>query len=1217
MKKTIISLFFVLVALTQAVAAETFESGYLKYQVDYSPTSMSFGTVIVMGLTDAGKNVSNLQLTIPAQVTYNSQVYDVTQIYATAFRQATNLYSVRASYGLKTIGMQAFDACTNLRYINLPSSLTKINRGVFRLCSSLTRIYFAAPTPTGLTLDELMFNNLDTSNIYVCVGYGDANGLPLWRKALSGFSFKSVSRNANACDVKTSSGLCLTITQAPTFSSTGKCMAVGYSPSSASSLYLNDYFYFGYGSNYRADVTQIADSAMQNNTMITSVDLSGAQSLTYIGAGAFQGSSITSAKVQYGTAAISAFSECPNLKTLTFVPRSDGSKYDIGYKVCDDNPELTTINIQAGSVKSIGDHTFDDCPKLSSVTLGEGIEKLSFCVFDRCTALTSLTIPASVTDISVGHFSAFYGCTNLSNISVNSNNPNYSSYAGALYNKAQTTLLCVPEGCTNLQGFPYTLTTIGDFAFNHCEKTTEQEIPYGVKTIGHYVFFDCTALTRLHIPSSVTSLGTNVCYNCTALSTVSVNMAAAPTITPSTFFSGKSQIARLYTPQGLEQEYRNKGWNIFTSVNEDIYCAYDFMKGSSGTNLCYTVTGNSASGKTVKTVPGYIPESATATERSKYIGNMTTAATLNIPPQVSYRGNTYNLNSIGFKTFSPEGAVDGTAAAPTGVLTVNLPGMVTTLEQHSFYKSRVKSLSMPGVVTIKANAFVESALESVQFPHTLKVVDDDAFWGCSALTGSAIFPYGFKEMGAYVFKNTQITKIVVPSSVTKLGYDAFTGMSEQASAYINLPASKVSNLPSTLAHIYVPYYEEIAYENKFEDIYYKFDIGGYDFAEKTRNGGYLHYSVIDSTAHTWKGTQFAGKVMIVDNPDDSAAPTTLSVTADAHDNALGGSNVYRVTRYDSHCLRRCPSLQMNDQGAWESIEEIGGFAFANSQMAYHIDWPDHRSDLFRVGPQVTDFGYMPFGECNMAGMFIEPASGQRSVTDPFKEASGNFVCYASYDDKDINNLAQKNPKILSIYYQKDGVTSDAIYSPVPIDYAATAAGCEGFSAYAVTGHNGDVAQAMQIESAPAGTAVMIRKNADNKPVYFTRLDQDPDWTGKTNLLWGSLTDAALQSNDYAYNTADEQWVNANNTTTAIGHAYLRRTDSATPATMTVNYGPVTALTGDVDGSGIVDIDDVNAIINIILEKNPASDYSGVADVDGSGLVDVDDVNEVINIILNS
>ena len=55
--------------------------------------------------------------------------------------------------------------------------------------------------------------------------------------------------------------------------------------------------------------------------------------------------------------------------------------------------------------------------------------------------------------------------------------------------------------------------------------------------------------------------------------------------------------------------------------------------------------------------------------------------------------------------------------------------------------------------------------------------------------------------------------------------------------------------------------------------------------------------------------------------------------------------------------------------------------------------------------------------------------------------------------------------------------------------------------------------------------------------------------------------------------------------------------------------------GDVDGSGLVDIDDVNAVINIILDKKLPSDYPGNADVDGSGIVDVDDVNEIINIIL--
>ena len=59
----------------------------------------------------------------------------------------------------------------------------------------------------------------------------------------------------------------------------------------------------------------------------------------------------------------------------------------------------------------------------------------------------------------------------------------------------------------------------------------------------------------------------------------------------------------------------------------------------------------------------------------------------------------------------------------------------------------------------------------------------------------------------------------------------------------------------------------------------------------------------------------------------------------------------------------------------------------------------------------------------------------------------------------------------------------------------------------------------------------------------------------------------------------------------------------------------TFAAGDVDGSGIIDVDDVNAIINIILGKNTADEYKGVADVDKSGIVDVDDVNEVVNIIL--
>ena len=67
--------------------------------------------------------------------------------------------------------------------------------------------------------------------------------------------------------------------------------------------------------------------------------------------------------------------------------------------------------------------------------------------------------------------------------------------------------------------------------------------------------------------------------------------------------------------------------------------------------------------------------------------------------------------------------------------------------------------------------------------------------------------------------------------------------------------------------------------------------------------------------------------------------------------------------------------------------------------------------------------------------------------------------------------------------------------------------------------------------------------------------------------------------------------------------------------MTLIISKKSLLNGDVDGSGIVDVDDVNAVINIILEKEPASKYPGNADINGSGVIDVDDVNDVINIIL--
>lgn len=55
--------------------------------------------------------------------------------------------------------------------------------------------------------------------------------------------------------------------------------------------------------------------------------------------------------------------------------------------------------------------------------------------------------------------------------------------------------------------------------------------------------------------------------------------------------------------------------------------------------------------------------------------------------------------------------------------------------------------------------------------------------------------------------------------------------------------------------------------------------------------------------------------------------------------------------------------------------------------------------------------------------------------------------------------------------------------------------------------------------------------------------------------------------------------------------------------------------GDVTGDNKVDVEDVNAVINIILKGKTAEDYPGIADVTGDGKIDVEDVNAIINIIL--
>ncbi|MBO7609889.1 MAG: leucine-rich repeat domain-containing protein [Muribaculaceae bacterium] len=79
----------------------------------------------------------------------------------------------------------------------------------------------------------------------------------------------------------------------------------------------------------------------------------------------------------------------------------------------------------------------------------------------------------------------------------------------------------------------------------------------------------------------------------------------------------------------------------------------------------------------------------------------------------------------------------------------------------------------------------------------------------------------------------------------------------------------------------------------------------------------------------------------------------------------------------------------------------------------------------------------------------------------------------------------------------------------------------------------------------------------------------------------------------------------------VGFVYYQGTEFRGFGRILINNG----LLGDLDCSGIIDVEDVNAAINIILKLKTIHDYPGSGDMDGNGYIDVEDINAMINIIL--
>ena len=274
----------------------------------------------------------------------------------------------------------------------------------------------------------------------------------------------------------------------------------------------------------------------------------------------------------------------------------------------------------------IGSHAFCGCWELTSLTLPAGITEIGDDAFFGCIGLTSLNLPAGITEIGS---SAFEGCSRLTSLNL-------------------------PAG----------ITEIGDYAFMRCWGLTSLNLPAGITSIGSYAFSDCSGLTSLNLPAGITEIGSFAFYGCWGLT--SLTLPAGITKIGEGAFKGCYGLTSLNLPAGI------------TWIGDDAF------KGCSGLKEVRFCINDNLDTYLTKGHP-YIDVDCGI----KYYINDKEITSIEIPSNVTTLGNYVFQDCSGLTSLTLPADItsigDGAFKGCSGLTSLNLPAGITWIGTFAFY----------------------------------------------------------------------------------------------------------------------------------------------------------------------------------------------------------------------------------------------------------------------------------------------------------------------------------------------------------------------------------------------------------------------------------------------------------------------------------------------------------------------------------------------------